>query len=90
MRNEARKAMLSQVRDRYARQLSAAGDSHLKVADIFRDDTLTVGFARRFATYKRPDLLLRDPDRLVRLLTDTQHPVQLILAGKAHPEDMPG
>ena len=90
MRTEARKAMLIQVRDRYARQLSAQGDSHLNVADIFRDDTLTVGFARRFATYKRPDLLLEDPDRLIRLLTDSQHPVQLVLAGKAHPEDMPG
>jgi starch phosphorylase len=90
MRTEARKAMLMQVRDRYARQLSAEGDSDLNVADIFREDTLTVGFARRFATYKRPDLLLRDPDRLIRLLTDSQHPVQLILAGKAHPEDLPG
>ena len=90
MRTEARKAMLIEVRDRYARQLSAEGGSHLKVADIFREDTLTVGFARRFATYKRPDLLLHDPDRLIRLLTDSQRPVQLILAGKAHPEDMPG
>jgi starch phosphorylase len=90
MRTEARQAMLIQVRNRYARQLSAEGDSNLNVADIFREDTLTVGFARRFATYKRPDLLLHDPDRLIRLLTNSQHPVQLILAGKAHPEDMPG
>jgi starch phosphorylase len=90
MRNEARKAMLIAVRHRYARQLSAQGDSHLNVADIFREDTLTIGFARRFATYKRPDLLLHDPERLIRLLTDSQHPVQLILAGKAHPEDLPG
>ncbi len=90
MRNEARKAMLIAVRHRYARQLSAQGDSYLDVADIFREDTLTVGFARRFATYKRPDLLLHDPERLIRLLTDSQHPVQLILAGKAHPEDLPG
>jgi starch phosphorylase len=90
MRTEARKAMLNQVRNRYARQLSAEGGSTWNVADIFREDTLTVGFARRFATYKRPDLLLHDPDRLIRLLTDAQHPVQLILAGKAHPEDLPG
>jgi starch phosphorylase len=90
MRTEARKAMLIQVRDRYARQLSAEGESGLDVAGIFRVDTLTVGFARRFATYKRPDFLLHDPERLVRLLTDPQHPVQLILAGKAHPEDLPG
>jgi hypothetical protein len=62
----------------------------LDVAEIFKEDVLTVGFARRFATYKRPDLLLHDPERLIRLLTDSQRPVQLILAGKAHPEDMPG
>jgi glycogen phosphorylase len=90
MRTDARKAMLAQVRDRYARQLSAEGASYLYVADLFGEDVLTVGFARRFATYKRPDLLLHDPERLVRLLTDSQHPLQLVLAGKAHPEDMPG
>lgn len=90
MRTDARKAMLAQVRDRYARQLSAEGASQLNVADLFGEDVLTVGFARRFATYKRPDLLLHDPERLIRLLTDSQHPLQLVLAGKAHPEDMPG
>jgi starch phosphorylase len=90
MRTQARKTMLTLVRDRYARQLSAEGASHLDVANIFSEDVLTVGFARRFATYKRPDLLLNDPDRLIRLLTNSQHPVQLILAGKAHPEDMAG
>jgi starch phosphorylase len=90
MRTEARKMMLTQVRDRYARQLSAEGAPHLDFPEIFKEDALTVGFARRFATYKRPDLLLHDPERLIRLLTDSQHPVQLILAGKAHPEDLPG
>ncbi len=90
MRTEARKTMLDQVRDRYARQLSAKGSSHMDVAEVFKDDRLTVGFARRFATYKRPDLLLHDPERLIRLLTDAQRPMQLILAGKAHPEDVPG
>jgi starch phosphorylase len=90
MRTEARKTMLAHVRGRYARQLSAEGDSQFDVPAIFRDDVLTVGFARRFATYKRPDLLLYDPERLIRLLTDSEHPLQLILAGKAHPEDRPG
>jgi len=90
MRTEARKMMLTEVRDRYARQLSAEGAPHLDFPEIFKEDALTVGFARRFATYKRPDLLLHDPERLIRLLTDSQHPVQLILAGKAHPEDLPG
>jgi starch phosphorylase len=90
MRTGARNTMLAQVRERYAHQLSAEGGSHADVADIFREDVLTIGFARRFATYKRPDLLLHDPERLVRLLTNSQRPVQLILAGKAHPEDVPG
>jgi starch phosphorylase len=51
---------------------------------------LTLGFARRFATYKRGALLLRDPNRLRRLLEDTKRPIQFIFAGKAHPRDMPG
>jgi len=51
---------------------------------------LTLGFARRFATYKRPTLLLQDPERLVRLLTNPHRPVQLLIAGKAHPADEPG
>lgn len=51
---------------------------------------LTLGFARRFAEYKRPDLLLHDPDRLMRILCNSRHPVQLIVAGKAHPADTIG
>ena len=51
---------------------------------------MTLGFARRFATYKRPNLLLHDPERLLRLLTHPQRPVQLIMAGKAHPADQAG
>jgi glycogen phosphorylase len=62
---------------------------HRLSAAVLRDEVLTLGFARRFATYKRPDLLLYDPDRLVRLLTNTERPVQLVLAGKAHPADQP-
>lgn len=53
-------------------------------------DALTIGFARRFATYKRSTLLFRDLDRLERLLTDPWRPVQLVFAGKAHPADVPG
>ena len=49
-----------------------------------------MGFARRFATYKRPNLLLHDPARLIRILTNPQRPVQLLLAGKAHPQDLAG
>ena len=51
---------------------------------------MTLGFARRFATYKRPTLLLHDPERLIRLLTDPQRPVQILIAGKAHPADGAG
>ncbi len=90
MRSAARKTMLTQVRDRYKQQLSAEGTSRFDIAETLSDDVLTIGFARRFATYKRPDLLLHDPERLIRLLTDSRRPVQLILAGKAHPEDRPG
>jgi starch phosphorylase len=90
MRNEARKEMLADTRARNARQLSAKGSPRSDDSNLLHDDTLTIGFARRFATYKRPDLLLHDPERLVRLLTNSQRPVQLILAGKAHPEDLPG
>jgi starch phosphorylase len=61
-----------------------------QAARILDPDTLTLGFARRFATYKRPTLLLQDPERLVRLLTNPHRPVQLLLAGKAHPADEPG
>jgi starch phosphorylase len=56
----------------------------------FNPDALTLGFARRFATYKRPNLLLHDPDRLLRILSNPERPVQLIIAGKAHPEDGAG
>ncbi len=54
---------------------------------LLSPEPLTIGFARRFATYKRADLLLRDPDRLRELLTDDHRPVQLVFAGKAHPAD---
>ncbi len=53
-------------------------------------EALTIGFARRFATYKRATLLLRDPDRLARILNDPERPVQIIFSGKAHPRDDPG
>jgi starch phosphorylase len=61
-----------------------------KAKHIFDVNALTMGFGRRFATYKRPNLLLYDPERLLRILTDPQRPVQLVIAGKAHPADYPG
>ena len=57
---------------------------------LFDPNTLTLGFARRFAAYKRPNLLLHDPERLLRLLSNPKKPVQLIIAGKAHPADSVG
>ncbi len=57
---------------------------------IFDPNALTLGFARRFATYKRPNLLLHDPARLAKILTNQKYPVQLVLAGKAHPADQAG
>ncbi len=59
-------------------------------ADVLDPRVLTVGFARRFATYKRATLLLTDEERLCRLLLDADRPVQFVFAGKAHPADTPG
>ena len=57
---------------------------------LLNPDVLTIGFARRFATYKRADLIFRDIDRLRALLVNSARPVQIIFAGKAHPADTPG
>lgn len=89
MRTRGRTALIAHTRERYARQL--AGEGPARTMDgVLAEGALTLAFARRFATYKRPNLLLHDPERLVRLLTDRERPVQLILAGKAHPQDLPG
>ena len=90
MRTEERKTLIGRMRKRYAGQLAAEGGRPSDASGIFDENALTLGFARRFATYKRPNLLLHDPERLVRLLSNSQHPVQLLLAGKAHPQDLPG
>jgi starch phosphorylase len=90
MRTIERKKMIDRVRRRYACQLASAYDTSQDFTRFLDEHVLTVGFARRFATYKRPNLLLHDPERLIRLLRDPQRPVQLILAGKAHPQDRPG
>jgi starch phosphorylase len=92
-RSDASLALVTFAREELARQLAAAGVSAESIASakqIFNPNALTLGFARRFATYKRPNLLLHDPERLLRLLSNPQRPVQLILAGKAHPADLAG
>ncbi|MCE5326517.1 MAG: alpha-glucan family phosphorylase [Planctomycetaceae bacterium] len=93
VRSDARRSLIEYVRQRLSMQLAASGQSPEAVEaakSLFDPDALTLGFARRFAAYKRPNLLLHDPERLLRLLTNPQRPVQLILAGKAHPGDPTG
>ncbi|HUK41679.1 MAG TPA: alpha-glucan family phosphorylase, partial [Candidatus Acidoferrales bacterium] len=93
LRTAGSKTLVEYVRKRLSLQLTASGTSPEELAvveQIFEADTLTLGFARRFATYKRPNLLLHDPDRLLRLLTNPNRPVQLVIAGKAHPADQAG
>jgi starch phosphorylase len=92
-RTAASKSLVEYARGRLSRQLAASGASAEAVdgaKHLFDPNALTLGFARRFATYKRPNLLLHDTQRLLRLLTTSQRPVQLIIAGKAHPEDRTG
>jgi starch phosphorylase len=87
------KSLVEYARERLARHYAAAGASSETVEEakhLFDPNALTLGFARRFATYKRPNLLLHDPARLLRLLSNPQRPVQLIIAGKAHPADLAG
>jgi starch phosphorylase len=93
MRNKARQPLVKSVRQRLARQQAACGvteEGLMQCLQVLDQNVLTIGFARRFAGYKRPTLLLADPARLTRLLTDSQRPVQLIIAGKAHPRDEEG
>jgi starch phosphorylase len=93
---EVKARMLGGVRERLRRQyasedLSVAELRHVtRLLDPQRPDVLTLGFARRFATYKRAALLLRDRARLARLIDGADRPVLLLFAGKAHPADQPG
>jgi starch phosphorylase len=92
-RTAASKSLVEYARERLSRDLTATGapsEEAEAAKHLFDPNALTLGFARRFATYKRPNLLLHDPQRLQRLLTNPQRPVQLIIAGKAHPADQAG
>ncbi|MGD0324920.1 MAG: alpha-glucan family phosphorylase [Terriglobia bacterium] len=92
-RTAASKSLVEYARKRLSLEMAIAGAPPAEVEaakHLFDPNALTLGFARRFATYKRPNLLLYDPQRLLRLLTDPQRPVQLIMAGKAHPADQAG
>lgn len=88
-----KKRLVSFARERALEQFARHGRSPgelRQVADLLDPEALTLGFARRFATYKRASLLFRDRERLLRVLTAPDRPVQILLAGKAHPADEPG
>jgi starch phosphorylase len=81
------------LRERLRAQRERNGESPEEVRHanrLLNTDVLTIGFARRFATYKRGTLLFRDPERLLKLVSDAQRPVQFVFAGKAHPADNAG
>ena len=86
-------ALFSAIRETARRRWAGywkEGQNLVGAGLLLDDRVLTIGFARRFATYKRADLLFRDPDRLQRLLVNPWRPVQVVFAGKAHPADDPG
>ena len=88
-----RERLVAFARDRLRVQLKRRGVSQTEIEaadEILNPDALTIGFARRFATYKRATLIFRDLGRLRRLVTDPKRPVQFIFAGKAHPHDSEG
>ena len=93
MRRTNRAALVHYVRERMPRELAVSGATAGQITaarQALDPEVLTLGFARRFATYKRPTLLLHSPERLLRLLRDADRPVQLLIAGKAHPADTAG
>lgn len=88
-----REYLVGFARSRLAEQLRRRGASTAEIqsaTEVLNPDALTIGFARRFATYKRATLLLSNPDRLDRILNNPDRPVQIIFAGKAHPQDNEG
>ena len=88
-----RERLVAFARRRAIQQLTKRGASPMEIEqaeDILDPEALTIGFARRFATYKRASMILKDIDRLERILNSEDRPVQIILAGKAHPRDNPG
>ncbi len=92
-RTEGRTQLITYLRKRLVRQHRGLGATQTKIQiceKILDPDALTLGFARRFAEYKRPNLLLHDPQRLMQLLSNRDQPVQLVIAGKAHPKDTVG
>jgi starch phosphorylase len=88
-----RDRLVSFVRERLKRQLTRQGSPRARIIEaegVLDPEVLTIGFARRFATYKRAYLVLKNVERLKKILLDRDRPVQLVMAGKAHPHDHPG
>lgn len=93
MHKNLKKKAIQYVRQSISNQMvrnQEAAEDIDSVAEYLNPDAFTIGFARRFATYKRATLLFRDKERLARLFTHPERPVQIIFAGKAHPADRPG
>jgi starch phosphorylase len=93
LRHTLRAQLVADARTRLRASCRARGASPAElgwVDDALSPDVLTIGFARRVPTYKRLTLMLRDPDRLRRMLSDPERPVQLVIAGKSHPDDHQG
>jgi starch phosphorylase len=93
LRNNSRSNLVNYTRKRFEQQLKVSGHQPEMISiakTIFDPDVLTLGFARRFVPYKRPDLLLHDEERFIRILTNHQQPVQLVIAGKSPPFDEAG
>jgi starch phosphorylase len=90
---QLKKRLFDFVHERLRSQRLRLGESpeKLRSAGVLLDpEVLTIGFARRFATYKRATLLFSDPDRLIKMMNNAERPVQFVFAGKAHPKDEPG
>lgn len=93
MRHELRSALVRSARERVRAAWLERGASPAELGwteNVLDPDVLTIGFARRVPTYKRLTLMLNDPERLTRLLTDPERPIQIVVAGKSHPDDEPG
>ncbi|MFO0783688.1 MAG: alpha-glucan family phosphorylase [Phycisphaerales bacterium] len=93
MRGALRRRLVDFIRQRLQRQAICRGESPSEVlceGNAFRYDALTIGFARRFATYKRAPLIFHDVERIMRILGNPDRPVQIVFAGKAHPRDQGG
>lgn len=92
-RSKSRERLVEYARHRLERSFGARGCSSEEIASvqhILDPDVLTIGFARRFTSYKRPNLLLHDQERLARLICNGERPIQIVIAGKAHPRDGEG